>query len=154
MSINNKKKYYYLLNLKFKFLNYNYLCFVNNYNYTNYGYRYGVNVIKMQSNLLNKLFLNKILFVKSNNVLFYFNDYINWFNFIKEKSFINSYVLCYSGFYINNTYIKYLNNYYSFYNNNYKLFIFIILININNFKYYLYLLIFKIIYILNLKIKN
>lgn len=153
MVILNNKKFFFFLKLKFNFLNNNYLCFFKYYNYQlkDLCNKYGLNILKIQSNYCKKIFnLDKGFFMNLNQSLIYFNDF-NKFSKILENLNINTvFLFSSSGFFLNSLFINKLNYYYMFYNNNFKLFIFIVYININRFKFIIFMIIFKFIYILNI----
>lgn len=157
MLVLNNKKYYYILKLKFIFLNYNYLCFKKHYNNNLLYkcYKLNLGMIKIKSNFFNKLFNanKKFSFLKTNCLLIYFNDFNDYLKIFENY---NENILAFSffGFFLNNNLFKNLNYFFYFYNNNYKLLLLLILLYINNFRIILFIIILKIILLLKSILKK
>lgn len=157
MLVLNNKKYYYILKLKFIFLNYNYLCFKKHYNNNLLYkcYKLNLGIIKIKSNFFNKLFNanKKIFFIKTNCLLIYFNDFIDYLKIFEN---LNENIMAFSsfGYFLNNKWFKNLNFFYYFYNNNYKLLLLLIILYINNIKIILFIIISKFILLLNHIVKK
>lgn len=141
------KKYYFINNLKNHLLNNNYLFFFNN-KINNLNYKI-LELKNLQSCDIKKLNLNKNFFLRKNSKLLALENLNNLNLETKDINFIS-----YKGYIINNNYKNKLLNYNLFYNSNFKLFIFIILLKINNLKLLLFFIIYKIIHLINIKIKN
>ena len=142
------KKYYFINKFYLKFLNSNYLLFINDKKYLNYNW----DILESKSNNFKKLNLDTKLFLNKNLKVLYLN-LIN----LKDKTLSLKDIdfISFCGFFINNKFKNKVSNYFIFYKNNYKLFLFIIHININVIKYLLFSIMFKIIYILNIfKVKK
>ena len=142
------KKYYFINKFYLKFLNSNYLLFINDKKYLNYNW----DILEIKSNNFKKLNLDTKLFLNKNLKVLYLN-LIN----LKDKTLSLKDIdfISFCGFFINNKFKNKVSNYFIFYKNNYKLFLFIIHININVIKYLLFSIMFKIIYILNIfKVKK
>lgn len=147
-----KNKYYYLLNLRFVFLNYKYLSFINNYNLNllKLCSDNELNYIKVKSSFIERLFVkcNFINFIKNNHLIIYFNDFNNFSKIIGSLDKNNIFALSLSFHYINNYYLYNFYNYYLFYNKNYILFILYLFSFINKYKIIYFLIIIKIILLL------
>lgn len=141
------KKFFFINNLKHNLLNNNYLFFFNNkinslnYNHLEFKNIQACNLKKLNFNLNSFLFRNiKLLALKDLNGLKLDTRDINYVSYL--------------GYLVNNSYKNKLLNYNLFYTNNFKLFIFMIFVKINNLKYILFSIIYKIIYTINIKIQN
>jgi hypothetical protein len=143
------KRYFFINKFHSNVLNFSYLFFINKKNLKHFN---SLDFIKISSNDLRKLNINRNFFINKNLKVVYINNIGNKFNIfdLKNVDYISLY-----GFFINNKIKNNVINYYKFYNNNYKLFIFMVYTNINIIKYLLFFVMFKIIYILNfLNVKN
>lgn len=145
-----QKKNFYLIKLKFHFLNNKYICFYkqNSINLKTLCNKHNIGVIKLNYKYLNSLFKYKSKYL-SFYILLYFNNFEKLLNIITKISIKHIYMLSYLGFFIQNSFIKKINNNFLFFNNNYKIYIFIIYTYINNYKNIIFIIILKIIYILN-----
>jgi hypothetical protein len=148
------KRYFFINKFYSNVLNFSYLFFINKKNLKQFN---SLDYVKISSNNLRRLNINKNFFINKNLKVIYINSIDNKFNIfdIKNIDYISLY-----GFFLGNKIKNNIINYYKFYNNNYKLFFFMIYININIIKYLLFFIMFKIIYILNflnvkkIKLKN
>lgn len=147
-----KKKYYYLLNLRFVFLNFKYLCFIKFYDLKllNLCFDYNLDYIKVNSTFIEKLFVknNYVKNFKNNHLIIYFNNFSKFFNIVKSLDNNVIFSLSSSFYYINNNYLYNLHNYYLFFNNNYIVIILYLFNFINKYKIITFLIIIKIILLL------
>jgi len=148
------KRYFFINKFYSNVLNFSYLFFINKKNLKHFN---SLDFVKISSNDLRRLNINKKNFINKNLKVIYINSIDNKFNMFDLKNI--DYISLY-GFFLGNKIKNNIINYYKFYNNNYKLFFFMIYININIIKYLLFFIMFKIIYILNflnvkkIKLKN
>jgi len=148
------KRYFFINKFYSNVLNFSYLFFINKKNLKHFN---SLDFVKISSNDLRRLNINKKNFINKNLKVIYINSIDNKFNMFDLKNI--DYISLY-GFFLGNKIKNNIINYYKFYNNNYKLFFFMIYININIIKYFLFFIMFKIIYILNflnvkkIKLKN
>ncbi len=156
-----QKKTFYLIKLKFHFLNNNYICFIkqNTLGLKKVCNKFNIGIIKLNYKHLNNLFKNKSTYL-SFYTLLYFNNFKIFRLFIlillestaragKEINIKQINMISYLGFFIQKAIIKKINHNFLFYNNNYKIYIFTIHTYINKYKDIMFIIIFKIIYILN-----
>lgn len=119
------RKSFFFFKLKFVFCNYKYIFLMKNDFIKKNKSLYNENIqyIFVKSNDLFFLFhKNSILnFLKFNYYLYYFKKYENFLN-NKEILLSNIFCVSYSGYFLNNNYIKNLHNYYLYYFNNYKIY--------------------------------
>lgn len=141
-----KKKYYFILCMRFFFLKYNYIYifdFKNNkqlffndnlFNGKSLGFLY------CNSSYILSLFKQKnfFKFLKGNFYILYFNSYKDILNMNLD---IFNFALIFKGYFINVNYLHLINNYYKFYNNN-----FIIIIKIIERFYWIYKLVILNLY--------
>jgi hypothetical protein len=135
------KKYFYFLKFKLIILNNKYIIFIKNKIEIK-------NCFIINSKLIKPLFNNiKILnLLKHNYYLLCFNKF-NIFNQEKIKN-INIYSFMFSGFFINNNFIKNIKNYYLFYTKNYKIFIYFIFYFFEIYKYLSFIYLYKFLVLL------
>jgi hypothetical protein len=140
------KKYFFINKFYLKILNYSYLFFIKNNNLKFFN---SSDIIKINSNefLRLKIYKRKKVFLDRNINFLNFNFINNNYNNNLNLKYID--YISYFGFFINNNYKNKFINYFIFFKNNYNLFLFIIHLNINIIKYLLYIIMFKIIYIIN-----
>jgi hypothetical protein len=146
------KRYFFINKFYSNVLNFSYLFYINRNKFKQFN---SLDSVKISSNDLRKININKNFFINKNLKVVYINNIDNLdnkFNIFDLKNI--DYISLY-GFFISNKIKNNIINYYKFYNNNYKLFIFMVYTNINIIKYLLFFVMFKIIYILNfLNIKD
>jgi hypothetical protein len=113
------RKNFFFFKFKLVFLNYKYLFFMKNDLLKKIN---TTNSISLKSKDLMYFFNNNhfLNFLNFNCYLYYFNNYLDFFNLQINLSDI--FFVSYSGFFLNNNYNKNITNYYLYYSNNYKLY--------------------------------
>lgn len=138
-------KYFYFIKLKSIILNNKYLIFIKNSSVLSKG-------LKIKCNLILSIFnkTNLVQFIKNNYYLIIFNHK----QLFLEVNNLNIYAISYSGFFINNNYIKKIYNYYLFYTNNFTSYILIIFNFIKRYTLILFSLDVKLLVLLINKINK
>lgn len=163
--LNLRCKYFFILKFRFIFFRYKYLGFLKLNSISNSDNNIknkliissnAIGFLQIKSRDLVSLFYynNFLNFIKTNHYLLYFNDYSLYKDLFKNFKNYLLFGFSFSGFFLNNNYLKNLNNYYLFYSNNFKIYIYIffkliyILINI---LYIFILKLLKLLILFNLK---
>lgn len=135
-------KFFYLIRLKSKLLNFKYIIFTK---------QKLINTNFESMNINNKNFNSIFKYNKCNLVRNYYSlnltnqKNINWLSLIK-----NILAISFNGFFLNNNYILYINNYQIFFTNNYKYMIEIIYKLNYIFVLLLYYIFIKLVLLLNI----
>lgn len=139
-------KFFYFIKLKSIILNNKFIIFIKNNHKSN-------KFITLKLSLILSIFnkTNLISFINNNYYMLFFNDKSL---FLKNNfKIMNIYAFSYSGFFINNNFLKKIKNYYLFYTNNFNIFIILIYNFIINYKYMYYYIYIKLLVLLITKIK-
>lgn len=121
------RKSFFFFTLKFVFCNYKYIFLMKNDFIKKNKSLYNENIkhIFVKSTDLFFLFHKDAIlkFLKFNFYLYYFKNYEHFFN-VKEILLSNIFCVSYSGYFLNNNYIKNLHNYYLYFLNNFIIYIY------------------------------